>query len=190
MLHAGRELASPQGRFVDGFADDGILVAFGLRVYLHGSPSRLGHRISTLVVTFQVSTHHIEIKMLVVLQVQLIIDIERRDVCFRLLTILHLVFLILLMKDGISIREAVWNVLCIVAESDVQHALFAIGVIVVERSRDVIVFDSIGSRHGLAVGNDLIWIIKHFFILAIPFQVPSAPLRQCRKGRLALVILS
>ena len=33
-------------------------------------------------VAFQISSHHIEIKMLVVLQVQLVIDIERRNVCF------------------------------------------------------------------------------------------------------------
>ena len=190
MLHPRCKLTSPQGAFIDGFADEGIFVPLCFRDNFHRSFSLFGHGVGTSIITTEVSTHHIEIEMLSVLHVQLIIDIQRRNDGLGLLSVFHFINLILLIEERISIRKGMRNIFRIVTESDVQHTFLPIRIIVVERCGDVIIFDTIGRCHHFTIGNDLMRIIKRFFILPIPFQIPTAPLHQSRESRFTLMILT
>ena len=53
------------------------------------------------------------------------------------------------MKDGISIRKPIRDVFDIGAENDVQHTLFAIGIIVVKRSGQRVAFN--GTKIAIAI---------------------------------------
>ena len=190
VLHAYGELASPQRTLVDGFANYRILVALGLREYLYRCLSLFRHGISALHTTSQISTHHIEVQMLLILQIQLIVDIERRNAGAGRFAILHLIHPVFLIKETVSVGKGVRDVLDIVSNCNVQHALFAIGKVIVERSGDIIVFDTIGGSYEFLIINNLIRIIKHLLILPIPLQVTTAPLHQGRERRLTPIILA
>ena len=132
MLQAGRKFSTPQRTFIDGFTNQGILISLGLREDTDRCLSLLRYRVSTLTAAIQVSSHHIEIQVLAVLQVQLIINVERRDICFCLLPVFHLIHPVLLIQDAVPVGKGVRNILDTVAESDVQHTFFAVRRCIVE----------------------------------------------------------
>ena len=119
--------------------------------------------------------------MLVILEIQLIIYVKRRNMCDRLLAILYLIYHVTLLQDTVPVSKRVRYVFSIVVQCDVQHAFLAICPVVVDRSSDVVVFHPVGSCHGFTIDDSLVREIEYLFVLAIPFKITSAPLHQCRE---------
>ena len=177
MLDASGKLTRIELFFVDAFADDGVFLTFGFRIdiriviviiksFLHKNP---------FVLAVQIRSHYIRIDCLLVLQISLVIDIQRRDQYFGGGKVGYGVGGVSFIQCTDSVRHGTGSIAVLISESNIEKLLVIILITVIEVEVKVIVlyFSWFSHLSVLLIG---LREVETFIVFARPLQISLSPI--------------
>ena len=177
MLDTSGKLTRIELFFVDTFSNDGVLLTFGFRIdiriviviikgFLNKSP---------FILAVQIRSHYICIDCLLVFQISLVIDIQRRDNYFGGRKVGYGVRGVSFIQCTDSVRHGTGSIAVLISESNIEKLFVIILVAVIEVEVKVIILYFGRFSHFSALLISL-REVETFIVFACPLQISLSPI--------------